>query len=42
MAAFVGILKGPSNMSITRLILIVMAVFVVLMLLKVIRGTPRR
>jgi hypothetical protein len=29
-------------MSITRLILVVMAVFVVLMLVKMIRGVPRR
>jgi hypothetical protein len=29
-------------MSITRLVLIVMAIFVVLMLLKAIRGVPRR
>jgi hypothetical protein len=29
-------------MSITRLILVVMAIFVVLMLVKVIRGVPKR
>jgi hypothetical protein len=29
-------------MSITRLVLVVMALFVVLMLVKVLRGTPRR
>jgi hypothetical protein len=29
-------------MTITRLILLLMAVFVVLMLIRVVRGTPRR